>query len=78
MLVLSRRTGEAVNIGDDVVVTVLQVRGGQVRIGVTAPKGLKIIRDELAGKPDTDPAKGIMRQQRLGETNGQQEKTADA
>lgn len=41
MLVLTRRRGEAIYIGDDVTVRVLGVEGGQVRIGVEAPKRLK-------------------------------------
>ena len=38
MLILTRRSGEAINIGDDIVIRVLAVDGGQIRIGVEAPK----------------------------------------
>ena len=48
MLVLSRRVGEAINIGDDIVLTVTEIRGGQVRIGLTAPRDVSILRSELA------------------------------
>ena len=47
MLVLSRRLGESVMIGDDVVVTVLEVRGDVVRLGVTAPRSIAVHREEL-------------------------------
>lgn len=47
MLILSRRTGEALNIGDDVQVTVLGVKGNQVRIGIEAPKKVSVHREEI-------------------------------
>jgi carbon storage regulator len=47
VLVLSRRAGESVNIGDDVVVTVLEVRGDVVRIGVAAPRSVRVHREEV-------------------------------
>ncbi len=48
MLVLSRKSGQRIVIGDDVVVTILKVRGNQVRIGIEAPASVSIRRDELA------------------------------
>jgi carbon storage regulator len=47
MLILTRRVGEAVVIGDEVTVTVLGVKGNQVRIGVNAPKSVSVHRDEI-------------------------------
>jgi carbon storage regulator len=47
MLVLSRRVGESVTIGDDVVVTVLEVRGDVVRVGIDAPRSVAVHRTEL-------------------------------
>jgi carbon storage regulator CsrA len=47
MLILSRRPGECVKIGDEVTVTVLGIRNGQVRIGVTAPKSVAVHREEV-------------------------------
>ncbi|MDH3916468.1 MAG: carbon storage regulator CsrA, partial [Chromatiales bacterium] len=47
MLILTRRVGESVVIGDDVAVTVLGVKGNQVRIGVTAPKDVTVHRQEI-------------------------------
>ncbi len=47
MLVLTRKVGEAIVIGNDVVVTVLEVRGGQIRIGIDAPRSLAVHRAEI-------------------------------
>jgi carbon storage regulator len=47
MLILTRRTGETVMIGDEVTVTVLGVKGNQVRIGVNAPKAVPVHREEI-------------------------------
>lgn len=47
MLVLTRRVGQSIVIGDNVVVTVLEVRGEQVRIGVEAPRTVEVMRSEI-------------------------------
>ena len=47
MLVLSRKVGERIHIGNDIIVTVLSVRGGRVRVGIEAPEGIHIKRQEL-------------------------------
>ena len=48
MLILSRKVDEAINIGDDIVVTVVSVNGDKVRLGVKAPKETLVLRTELA------------------------------
>lgn len=50
MLILTRRVGESVMIGDDVTVTVLRVKGNQVRLGVNAPKTVSVQREEILKK----------------------------
>jgi len=47
MLILTRRTGETICIGDDVTLTVLGVKGNQVRIGINAPKNVPVHREEI-------------------------------
>lgn len=47
MLVLTRKPGERVLIGDDIVVTILDTRGDGIRIGIDAPRGIRIQRDEV-------------------------------
>jgi carbon storage regulator len=47
VLILTRRIGESLNIGDDVKVTVLSVQGQQIRLGVSAPKEVAVHREEV-------------------------------
>lgn len=47
MLILTRRVGESVMIGDEVAITVLRVKGNQVRLGVNAPKTVSVQREEI-------------------------------
>ncbi len=55
MLILTRRVGEAVQIGNNITLRVLGVKGGQVRIGFDVPKEVNIIRTELLNKPKKEP-----------------------
>lgn len=48
MLILSRKVDEALRIGDDITVTVLSVKGNQVRLGIKAPKDVTVHREEVA------------------------------
>ena len=47
MLTISRRAGERILIGDDIVIEVVETGGGNVRLGITAPRELRIYREEL-------------------------------
>ncbi len=51
-LILSRRPNEAIHIGDDVIVKVIEVSGRVVKIAITAPDDVHILRSELVGIPD--------------------------
>jgi carbon storage regulator len=47
MLILSRRVNEKIVIGDDVVISVVEVRGDQVKLGIEAPRNVKVFREEV-------------------------------
>jgi carbon storage regulator len=57
MLVLARKATEAIKIGDDITVKVIAIRGGQVKIGIEAPSGVRIVRIE--GQPVLHAEAGI-------------------
>ena len=57
MLILTRRVGETLVIGDDVTITVLEVKGSQVRIGINAPKSVSVHREEIYKKIQSGAAK---------------------
>ena len=64
MLILTRRVGETLIIGDNVSVTVLGVKGNQVRIGVNAPKNISVHREEIYNR---------IQQERMGGQQGYQQ-----
>lgn len=47
MLVLTRKSNQSIVIGDDIIVTVLEVRGDQIRLGITAPRDVEVHRQEV-------------------------------
>ena len=63
MLILTRRVGETLMIGDDVTVTVLGVKGNQVRIGVNAPRDVPVHREEIYERIKREQTEGISRPQ---------------
>lgn len=68
MLVLTRKTGESITVGNEIKITVLEVKGKQVQLGITAPSSIRIYREEIfkrvqeenkkaAKQKDMDPLK---------------------
>jgi carbon storage regulator len=57
MLILTRRVGERVMVGDDVTVTVLGVKGNQIRVGIGAPKHVAVHREEIYRRIQADKLK---------------------
>ena len=70
MLILTRRVGETLMIGDEVTVTVLGVKGNQVRIGINAPRDVAVHREEIYQR--------IQREQEAGTESGPAPVSADA
>jgi carbon storage regulator len=60
MLVLTRKAGEVIVIGDDVRVTLLEIQGGRVRLGIAAPKGIPVNRQEVQDRHAGDPRAGAI------------------
>lgn len=54
MLILNRKTGESVTIGDEIQVTVLSVESGRVRLAIDAPRSVSIVRSELIAAAETN------------------------
>lgn len=55
MLVLNRKANERIMIGPDIVITVIEIRGALVRLGIEAPRQVKIHREELLPRPGSVP-----------------------
>ena len=56
MLILTRRIGETLNIGDDIQVTVMGIKGNQIRLGIVAPKEVPVHRSEIYEKIQLEKA----------------------
>jgi carbon storage regulator len=71
MLILTRRVGETVMIGNDVTVTVLGVKGNQVRVGINAPKSVAVHREEIYDRIKREQEEGS------GDNDGEPEAPAE-
>jgi carbon storage regulator len=60
LLILTRRVGETICIGNDITVTVLGVRGNQVRLGCNAPKDVRVDREEIAERIKREQQTGVV------------------
>tara|TARA_B110000261_G_scaffold115450_1_gene128922 strand:+ start:3501 stop:3689 length:189 start_codon:yes stop_codon:yes gene_type:complete len=58
MLILTRRVGESLIIGDDIVINILGVKGNQIRIGVNAPKEISVHREEIYNRIQAEKVDG--------------------
>ncbi|HCU54067.1 MAG TPA: carbon storage regulator [Gammaproteobacteria bacterium] len=56
MLILTRRVGEALKIGDNIDITILSIKGNQVRIGINAPKDVAVHREEIYERIQSEKA----------------------
>jgi carbon storage regulator len=70
MLVLSRKIGEQIIINDDIVVTVVSVKGNQVRLGFTAPTNVSICREELLTDSASPGHRRPLAEEHLDKTRG--------
>jgi len=66
MLILTRRIGETLMIGDDVSITVIGVKGNQVRIGIDAPKDVAVHREEIFNRIKSDQLKLVEPEKNAG------------
>ena len=78
MLILTRRVGEALHIGEQVVVKVLSVRGGQVRLGIDAPREIKVNRDEVVNPRSKQQERRPEPRQRPEESTAETAPSAEA
>lgn len=70
MLILTRRVGETVMIGNDVTVTVLGVKGNQVRVGVNAPRDVAVHREEIFERIKREEQAGLAEHAKTNGSNG--------
>jgi carbon storage regulator len=73
MLILTRKPGESLYIGDDVKVTIVEIKGNQIRVGIDAPADLRIYREEIYRQileENKSAAEGVMASSALDELSG--------
>ena len=78
MLILTRRVGETIVVGDDVKITVLGVKGNQVRIGVNAPKSVSVHREEIFNRIQQEQGGGQQEDQEQPKESFEEEDDGDS
>ena len=73
MLILTRRIGEAIIIGDDITLTILNSKGNQVRIGVDAPRAVSVHRSEVYDRIQQQKQKAAEKSEQIQETEAQED-----
>lgn len=68
MLILSRKIDEKIKIGDDITITLIDVHGDQVKIGIEAPKHVKVFRQEIFDEIQTENKAAVLNTDSTGET----------
>lgn len=58
MLVLTRKVGQRIRIGDSIILSVVRIKGAGVRIGIEAPRGVPVVREEIGSDPPRSPRPG--------------------
>lgn len=66
MLVLTRRLNERIVVGDDIILEVVQIDRGKIRLAITAPRDVKIMREEIMDRPENPPTMAKVLAARLG------------
>lgn len=77
MLVLTRRQGESIVVGQDIVITVLEIKGGQARIGISAPRHVQIHRQEIFEQVKAANVAAVANARAAREALGERERTED-
>ena len=66
MLILSRKTDQQIKIGDDITITIIEIHDGQVRIGVEAPRNIKVFRQEVFNAIQTENKEAVVNSDMMG------------
>ena len=66
MLILSRKTDQQIKIGDDITITIIEIHDGQVKIGVEAPKEVKVFRQEVFNAIQTENKEAVVNSDMMG------------
>lgn len=67
MLCLTRKEQQSILIGDDIIITLIKTKGSQARIGILAPSGVRVLREEIAGQGQLDNARFLIQRGRTTE-----------